>query len=177
MPIRPLAWELPYAMGAALEKTKRKKRKNQRWTCTCIRHSCTFSAHSGASRADRMTDRYSNVQRRSSSSSARESVCQESPQRDSGSPGLSDVNGRLCDLRSMEASSWDRLGLSRAALQYSWGRGFKVPLRAVIAQELWALGQPWTQVFPPLASVHTQLCLGYRLGSGFLGFFQYDILF
>ena len=29
-PIRPLAWESPYAVGAALEKTKRqKKKKNQ----------------------------------------------------------------------------------------------------------------------------------------------------
>ena len=26
-PIRPLAWELPYAMGEALEKTKRPKKK------------------------------------------------------------------------------------------------------------------------------------------------------
>ena len=26
-PIRPLAWEPPYAMGAALEKTKRQKKK------------------------------------------------------------------------------------------------------------------------------------------------------
>ena len=29
-PIRPLTWELPYAMGAALEKTKTKKPKKQR---------------------------------------------------------------------------------------------------------------------------------------------------
>ena len=27
-PIRPLAWELPYAMGAALKKIKRKKEKD-----------------------------------------------------------------------------------------------------------------------------------------------------
>ena len=27
-PIRPLAWEPPYAMGAALEKTEKEKKKN-----------------------------------------------------------------------------------------------------------------------------------------------------
>ena len=30
--IRPLAWEPPYAMGAALEKTKRQKKKQNTWT-------------------------------------------------------------------------------------------------------------------------------------------------
>ena len=29
-PIRPLAWEIPYAMGAALEKAKRQERKEGR---------------------------------------------------------------------------------------------------------------------------------------------------
>ena len=29
-PIRPLAWEPPYALGAALEKTKRQKNKNKK---------------------------------------------------------------------------------------------------------------------------------------------------
>ena len=29
-PIRPLAWEPPYAMGAALEKTKKKKKKKKK---------------------------------------------------------------------------------------------------------------------------------------------------
>ena len=29
-PIRPLAWEPPYAMGAALEKTKRQKKQQQK---------------------------------------------------------------------------------------------------------------------------------------------------
>jgi len=28
-PIRPLAWELPYALGAALKKTKEKKKKKR----------------------------------------------------------------------------------------------------------------------------------------------------
>ena len=30
-PIRPLAWELPYATGAALERTKRQKRKKEKF--------------------------------------------------------------------------------------------------------------------------------------------------
>ena len=39
-PIRPLAWELPYAAGAALEKTKRqkkKKKKAKRYVKRCSR--------------------------------------------------------------------------------------------------------------------------------------------
>ena len=32
-PIRPLAWEPPYAMGAALEKTKEKTTKKEKSTC------------------------------------------------------------------------------------------------------------------------------------------------
>ena len=31
-PVQPLAWEPPYALDAALEKTKKKKRKN----CPCM---------------------------------------------------------------------------------------------------------------------------------------------
>ena len=31
-PIQPLAWEPPYAMGAALEKTKKKKKKKKKTT-------------------------------------------------------------------------------------------------------------------------------------------------
>ena len=30
-PIQPLAWELPYAVGAALQKTKKKKNSRKKW--------------------------------------------------------------------------------------------------------------------------------------------------
>ena len=41
-PIRPLAWELPYAKGAALEKTKKKKKKFNVNLITAIVSSITF---------------------------------------------------------------------------------------------------------------------------------------
>ena len=38
-PIRPLAWKPPYAMGAALEKVKRpKKKKKERFDCYVFQH-------------------------------------------------------------------------------------------------------------------------------------------
>ena len=38
-PIQPLAWELPYAKGAALKKRKKKKKKKQKKTKKKKRHS------------------------------------------------------------------------------------------------------------------------------------------
>jgi len=38
-PIRPLGWELPYATGAALKKTKQKqKQTNEKSTCSILKY-------------------------------------------------------------------------------------------------------------------------------------------